>query len=127
MTIFPLTSATINSIYDIISHATGESAWFRYHEGYKNQVQQWPLNPLDVAFKWLRAIVDSKTKNAIRGEIVDTATLENTNRLVAADFGCGEAELSIRMRDYNCDVHNFDLVAVNDSVTKVCIYIYIYN
>lgn len=69
-----------------------------YHEGYKHQVRQWPVNPLDIITKSLQA-------RAKAGE------------LVVADFGCGEAQLALSLP--NACVHSFDLVAANDYVT-VC-------
>ncbi|XP_043267738.1 ribosomal RNA-processing protein 8 [Venturia canescens] len=70
-------------------------AFAAYHAGYKQQVEQWPLNPLDV-------IISSISKLP--------------KDYVIADFGCGEARLaeSVTQR-----VHSFDLVAVNDKV-KAC-------
>lgn len=69
-----------------------------YHEGYKQQVRQWPVNPLDIIIKSLQARAES-------------------SKLVIADFGCGEAQLALSLP--NTCVHSFDLVAANDRVT-VC-------
>ncbi|XP_015598709.1 ribosomal RNA-processing protein 8 [Cephus cinctus] len=70
-------------------------AFKAYHEGYKKQVEQWPLNPLDL-------IIDSIKKMS--------------KDFVIADFGCGEARLA---KSVPQEVHSFDLVAINDNV-KAC-------
>ncbi|CAH1980664.1 unnamed protein product [Acanthoscelides obtectus] len=64
-----------------------------YHEGYRQQVKQWPLNPLDVVIQTIKRMPKS---------------------LVVADFGCGEGRLakSVPQRTFS-----FDLVALADHVT----------
>ncbi|XP_034939315.1 ribosomal RNA-processing protein 8 [Chelonus insularis] len=64
-----------------------------YHVGYQNQVERWPLNPLD-------SII-----NAVKKMPKD---------YIIADFGCGEAKLACSVEQ---KVHSIDLVAVNDRVT----------
>jgi len=59
-----------------------------YHEGYREQVNKWPTNPLDVIIGWLQA---------------------QPARLRVADFGCGEAVLARSIA--NPVVHSFDMVA----------------
>uniref|UniRef100_A0A1B6F6M9 Ribosomal RNA-processing protein 8 n=1 Tax=Cuerna arida TaxID=1464854 RepID=A0A1B6F6M9_9HEMI len=68
-----------------------------YHDGFRQQLAQWPVNPLDIIIKSLR-------KRAKSG------------KLVVADFGCGEARLAQQLP---CTVHSLDLVALNERVT-VC-------
>ncbi|RLU26956.1 hypothetical protein DMN91_000755 [Ooceraea biroi] len=63
-----------------------------YHDGYKQQLEQWPINPIDI-------IISSITK------------MPATN--VIADFGCGEARLAVSVPH---KVHSFDFVALNDKV-----------
>lgn len=62
-----------------------------YHHGYREQVEKWPVNPLDVIISWL-----SKYPKA-----------------VVADFGCGEARLSESVSN---KVHSFDLCSPNPRV-----------
>ncbi|KAL0273097.1 UNVERIFIED_CONTAM: hypothetical protein PYX00_005854 [Menopon gallinae] len=76
-----------------------KDAFVAYHEGYKTQVQQWPINPLDEIIKSLQKECSS-----------------NKN-LVIADFGCGDATLAKSLP--NVKVHSFDLVALDPCVT-VC-------
>ncbi|KAL7295473.1 hypothetical protein TKK_0011125 [Trichogramma kaykai] len=71
------------------------SAFYAYHEGYKNQVEKWPMNPVDVIIKSL---------------------LKMPKEHVIADFGCGEAKIAESVPQ---TVHSFDLVAVNEKV-KAC-------
>ncbi|KAF2905259.1 hypothetical protein ILUMI_00910 [Ignelater luminosus] len=67
-------------------------AYEAYHDGYRQQVAQWPINPLDVVIE--------KIKKLPKTHII-------------ADFGCGEAKLAKSVLQ---KVHSFDLVAVNSSV-----------
>ncbi|XP_029680612.1 ribosomal RNA-processing protein 8 [Formica exsecta] len=70
-------------------------AFKAYHDGYKQQLEQWPVNPLDVI---ISSIKKMPTDNVI------------------ADFGCGEALLAASVPH---KVHSFDFIAINDRV-KVC-------
>ncbi|KAK7871895.1 hypothetical protein R5R35_009704 [Gryllus longicercus] len=66
-----------------------------YHEGFRQQVEQWPENPVEKIIK----AIQRKPPN-----------------LVVADFGCGDAKLAKSVPN---KVHSFDLVALSDEVT-VC-------
>lgn len=68
-------------------------AFKSYHEGYRQQVEHWPINPIDLIIKSVKKL--PKTH-------------------VIADFGCGEAKLAQSVQQ---TVHSFDLVALNDHVT----------
>ncbi|KZC09235.1 Ribosomal RNA-processing protein 8 [Dufourea novaeangliae] len=70
-------------------------AFKAYHEGYQQQVEQWPLNPIDV--------IISSIKKLPKDYII-------------ADFGCGEAQLAASVTH---KVHSFDFVSLNENVT-VC-------
>nr|CAD7425828.1 unnamed protein product [Timema monikensis] len=65
------------------------------NRGYKQQIAQWPLNPLDVIINTLKKKPPS---------------------LVIADFGCGDARLSRLLPNV---VHSFDVVGLTEDVT-VC-------
>jgi ribosomal RNA-processing protein 8 len=78
----------------------------QYHEGFRKQVEQWPVNPVDT----ILARIQSKS------DYSQTTTV--------ADFGCGDAALAqqllkIKSHDKKCPyvVHSFDLVAGNELVT----------
>ena len=68
-----------------------------YHDGFRAQVEKWPINPLDVYIKQLQG-----------------STM--THPLMIADFGCGEARLATSIDDRH-RVYSFDLIAINDHVT----------
>lgn len=63
-----------------------------YHEGFRNQVQDWPVNPVDIYIRYLK-------KNP---------------KLVVGDFGCGDAKIAASVKN---KVYSFDLQAVNERVT----------
>nr|XP_034193323.1 ribosomal RNA-processing protein 8 [Osmia lignaria] len=68
-------------------------AFKAYHEGYKQQVDQWPLNPLD---------------------IIITSIKKMPKTHVIADFGCGEGKLAVSVPH---KVHSFDFISLNENVT----------
>lgn len=70
-------------------------SFLAYHAGYKQQLEQWAVNPLDVI-------------------IASIKKLPKDN--VIADFGCGEARLAASVPHM---VHSFDFIALNDKV-KAC-------
>jgi len=67
-----------------------------YHEGFRNQVDAWPQNPLDLFIEYLQ------------NKPEDT---------VVADFGCGEAKLAQSLHTRLKKIHSFDLVAANKFIT----------
>ncbi|XP_071847714.1 uncharacterized protein [Apostichopus japonicus] len=66
-----------------------------YHDGFNQQIQQWPENPVDVIIKYL----NNRPQNCI-----------------VADFGCGEAKIAQSVKQ---KVHSFDIFPANERVT-VC-------
>ncbi|XP_003384920.1 PREDICTED: ribosomal RNA-processing protein 8-like [Amphimedon queenslandica] len=64
-----------------------------YHQGFREQVHQWPLNPLENLIEYVRGLPP---------------------QTIIADFGCGEAKLA---QSVPHTVHSFDFVAVNEYVT----------
>ena len=77
----------------------------QYHEGFRTQVEQWPINPVNVIVKWL------------------SSNFQKHEECVVADFGCGDAELAKKLLAVShkgkCpfQVNSFDLVASCDLVT----------
>ncbi|KOX69176.1 Ribosomal RNA-processing protein 8 [Melipona quadrifasciata] len=67
-------------------------AFKAYHEGYKQQVEQWPVNPLDNVIASIKKM---------------------PNQYIIADFGCGEARLAATVSH---KVHSFDFVSLNKNV-----------
>nr|CAH8846413.1 unnamed protein product [Trichobilharzia regenti] len=70
-----------------------------YHEGYKQQLSQWPQDPLI----WVKDEIMKQTSGS-------------NKRLKIADLGCGDARLS-HMLPNEHKVYSFDLVSVNERVT----------
>lgn len=68
------------------------NAFVAYHEGYRQQVEQWPSNPLDRIIKNIQKL-----------------PINN----IIADFGCGEARLASEVPQ---EVHSLDLVATKPEV-----------
>ncbi|KAK9307034.1 hypothetical protein QLX08_002486 [Tetragonisca angustula] len=68
-------------------------AFKAYHEGYKQQVEQWPVNPLDNVIASIKKM---------------------PKQHIIADFGCGEARLATTVPH---KVHSFDFVSLNKNVT----------
>jgi len=64
-----------------------------YHIGFRNQVDLWPMNPVDIYITYL----NTKPKNWI-----------------IADFGCGEAKIAQNVKQ---KVHSFDFVEYNEYIT----------
>lgn len=97
-----------------------------YHDGFRSQVQSWPENPVDVFVDQFR-IRSKKPVNAPGG----LPGLPNDKKIVVADMGCGEAQLSLDLKNFfaeankkskkhhkkNCVVHSFDLKKVNNRIT----------
>lgn len=67
-------------------------AFSAYHEGYRQQVSQWPSNPLDRIIKNIKKLPISN---------------------IIVDFGCGEARLA---QEVPQEVHSLDLVASKPEV-----------
>lgn len=98
-------------------------AFYAYHEGYKQQVERWPLNPVDVIIESIQKMYGEfihfnfcKWKMFKRSWGIEFTNYSwcRSKDLVVADFGCGEAKLADSVPQ---KVHSFDLVAVNDKVT----------
>lgn len=67
-------------------------AFGAYHEGYRHQVEKWPLNPLDRIVKMIRKLPKS---------------------LEIGDFGCGEGKLAKSIPN---KVYSMDLVSCRDDI-----------
>ena len=65
----------------------------QYHVGFRKQVEDWPVNPVDVIYKkivssWRKDRGDKKKSNDSQ---------EKEQQTVVADFGCGDAKLGERL------------------------------
>lgn len=70
-----------------------------YHAGYRQQLSEWPINPVDVIINQIRRRINKSDR-----------------KLVVADFGCGDAKIA-RTLSEEIKTYSFDLVALNDHVT----------
>ncbi|XP_026284207.1 ribosomal RNA-processing protein 8 [Frankliniella occidentalis] len=68
-------------------------AFDAYHSGYRNQVAQWPVNPLDVIIQSISSL---------------------PKETVVADFGCGDARLAATLP--HLKVHSLDLISSKPEV-----------
>ena len=80
------------------AYVTEVEAWLLLYvlvcmQGFQEQTQHWPVQPIDMAIAWLK---------------------KKSCTWVAADFGCGDARLS---RNVPQAVHSLDLVASVPGVT----------
>jgi SAM-dependent methyltransferase len=79
----------------------------QYHEGFRHQVEQWPVNPVTTIVNRLKSRIGN----------------DDDKKIVVADFGCGDAELAKQLvkvqHKGKCPykVHSFDLIASSDLVT----------
>ena len=62
-----------------------------YHEGYRQQVEKWPKNPLDLIISELRK--------------------DKYKSMHVGDFGCGEGKLELALKDagHIGDIYSFDV------------------
>ena len=82
-----------------------------YHEGFSEQVKEWPENPLDRIIGHIQNVLDKSTPSAK----VETI----------CDMGCGEARLATTLRDrYSKNaidqIYSFDLISRNESIVTAC-------
>lgn len=102
----------------------------QYHEGFRTQVKSWPVNPVDVIYKWIISYYQKHKKEFQE---------KNQAQVRVADFGCGDAKLAEKLLNFqpisNNDkkrgdhgdtskrpfkVHSFDLVANGNKLITPC-------
>lgn len=72
----------------------------QYHVGFRKQVKEWPVNPVDVICK---KVVNAWKKEMHQGAQIYSNTnnkkklRENIEKVMVADFGCGDAKLAERL------------------------------
>ncbi len=69
--------------------------WMQYHTFYQSARKSWSIIPYEEAIKWL----------------------QKRSNLIVGDFGCGEALIAKALTGKHT-VHNFDFIAINDSVIE---------
>jgi SAM-dependent methyltransferase len=83
----------------------------QYHEGFRHQVEQWPVNPVTTIL------------NRLKSRIGKDGNDDDGKKIVVADFGCGDAEMAKQLLKVQhkgkCpfEIHSFDLIASSDLVT----------
>lgn len=87
-------------------------AFNAYHEGYRGQVEHWPMNPLKrminaIKRMWVKIILLKTWKT------ISIFSHYSPKSEVIADFGCGEGRLA---KSVPHKVYSLDLVAANDDV-----------
>ncbi len=80
-----------------------------YHSGFREQVEAWPVNPVDIILKRLARLEQRHSRHG---------TASTSGRFAVADFGCGDAAIAQSTLLCSTIVHSFDLVARNDWVTS---------
>jgi len=76
----------------------------QYHEGFRTQVRQWPVNPLDLTIRWIVKLEKKKrgaptSQNKSKGN--DLSLQKKINKIVIADFGCGDGVLAEKLFKVN--------------------------
>ncbi|KAJ3304495.1 25S rRNA (adenine645-N1)-methyltransferase [Kappamyces sp. JEL0829] len=66
-----------------------------YHQGFQSQVEEWPVNPVDIFIKYLG---------------------DKPKETVVADLGCGVAQIAQQLHQ-SLTVHSFDLIKGNRFIT----------
>lgn len=104
------------------------SLFDEYHQGFREQVQSWPENPVDVFVDQVQKRGLSRPVNAPGG--LPGIVNDGKKQVVIADMGCGEAQLALDVNKFvaqynkkkkrgglDIKVHSFDLKKVNDRIT----------
>eukprot|EP01024_Parvocaulis_polyphysoides_P074156 TRINITY_DN9566_c0_g2_i1.p1 TRINITY_DN9566_c0_g2~~TRINITY_DN9566_c0_g2_i1.p1 ORF type:complete len:433 (+),score=63.42 TRINITY_DN9566_c0_g2_i1:205-1503(+) len=84
---------TINSKAAFEMMQENEEYFNHYHEGFRTQIAQWPVQPINQAIEFVK---------------------RKSSDFVVVDFGCGEAQLADSVP--NSKVHSIDLVSDNPKV-----------
>ncbi|CDK28121.1 unnamed protein product [Kuraishia capsulata CBS 1993] len=98
------------------------SLFDEYHQGFKNQVEGWPENPVDIFVRDIKEKTLKRRVNSPGG----LPGINHTKEVVIADMGCGEAKLALEVskflkqnkrKNFEIKLHSFDLKKVNDRIT----------
>ncbi|KAG8345918.1 hypothetical protein TRVL_03255 [Trypanosoma vivax] len=89
------------------------STFADYHNGYQQQLKQWPIKPYEVV---LEALLKDR-----RGRFLANKAKSMPGYIpqswIITDMGCGEAHISQQLVPKGYKVHSFDLCATNPHVT----------
>lgn len=110
----------------------------QYHDGFRTQVKSWPVNPIDVIYRWIISTYRKQKHDLVKGKG------KQAKQLRIADFGCGDAKLAEKLLKFQPNektskkskgsnkgseakgngcpfkVHSFDLVANGNKLITPC-------
>ena len=103
----------------------------QYHVGFRKQVKEWPVNPIDVIYKkvvngWKKGRRENQVANEKEvktgDDDNDVGNMNDDNKkqrkqMVVADFGCGDAKLAERLSALRIDGTGSITTAANQSQT----------
>ncbi|RNF23174.1 putative methyltransferase [Trypanosoma conorhini] len=89
------------------------STYADYHNGYRQQLEQWPLKPSQVI---VEALLGDRRGRFLANKAKSMPGYIPTSWVIA-DMGCGDAQVAQAMRPKGYTVHSFDFCAVNEYVT----------
>lgn len=89
------------------------STYADYHNGYRQQLEQWPMKPTQVI---LDALLGDKRGRFLANKSKSMPGYIPTSWVIA-DMGCGDAQIAQSLRPKGYTVHSFDFCAVNEHVT----------
>ncbi|KAK9459556.1 methyltransferase-domain-containing protein [Lipomyces oligophaga] len=98
-----------------------------YHSGFRQQIQSWPSNPVDVFIAQIKNRAKLRPGKHIQPGTTDAVSYgiqrDRDGSCVIADMGCGDAELAKQVsgskagKNVKITVHSFDLAKTNERVT----------
>ncbi|ESL08474.1 hypothetical protein TRSC58_03823 [Trypanosoma rangeli SC58] len=89
------------------------STYADYHNGYRQQLEQWPLKPTQVI---LEALLGDRRGRFLANKAKSMPGYIPTSWVIA-DMGCGDAQIAQTMQPKGYTVYSFDFCAVNEYVT----------
>jgi len=116
---------TTNSASAFKSFQENPELFDQYHEGFRTQVKSWPVNPVDLIYRWIVSLYKGREQGL------------KDKQLTVADFGCGDAKLAEKLLAYRSNskkgkknknhdetspfkVHSFDLVQNGNELITPC-------
>ncbi|KAH9601223.1 Ribosomal RNA processing protein 8 [Trypanosoma melophagium] len=89
------------------------STYADYHNGYQQQLQQWPMKPSQVI---IEALLGDRRGRFLANKAKSMPGYIPTSWVIA-DMGCGDAQIAQALKPKGYTVHSFDFCAVNPHVT----------
>ncbi|KEG12251.1 putative methyltransferase [Trypanosoma grayi] len=89
------------------------STYADYHNGYRQQLHQWPMKPTQVI---VEALLGDRRGRFLANKAKSMPGYIPTSWVIA-DMGCGDAQIAQALQPKGYTVHSFDFCAVNEHVT----------